>query len=294
MTPRAAAGAPPAPKPELPLAKRFPLRIVVADDNAINQKVAARILQQLGYQPALAANGREVLDLIERQPVDLVFMDVMMPELDGLEATQLLRKRQAEGGNGNFQSRIVVVAMTAHAMQGDREKCLASGMDDYLPKPVRPKEVRDMIERWGALTVAGPAEAQTQPVAVARLDKSEPPVDMSRVNEFTDGNTEMLCELMDIYFKQTLPQLSQLRAAIRENKADSVRRVAHSCAGASATLGMTGLVPRLRELEKLGASGTLTGAGEICENAAAELERIRHFLKAQPGLDGVIPDTISA
>jgi signal transduction histidine kinase/DNA-binding LytR/AlgR family response regulator len=292
LAPRAVAGEAAPPKPEVPLAERFPLRIVVADDNAINQKVAVRILQQLGYQPELAANGREVLDWIERQPVDLVFMDVMMPELDGLEATRLLRQRQTEGGHRHFQSRIVVVAMTAHAMQGDREKCLAAGMDDYLPKPVRPIHVREMIERWGGFTAA--AEARPQPVAVAKLDKSGPPVDLSRVNEFTDGNVQMMCELMDIYFKQTLPQLTQLREAIREGRADHVRRVAHSCAGASATLGMTGLVPCLRELEKLGASGTLTGAGEICENAAAELERIRQFLRAQPGLDAVIPDKISA
>ncbi len=127
----------------------LPLRILLVDDNAINQKVAVRILQQMGYRPEVAANGREALDAIERQPVDLIFMDVMMPEMDGMEATRHIRKRQMSGEHKNYQSHIIIVAMTAHAMQGDREKCLAAGMDDYLAKPIRPKDVRDMIVKWG-------------------------------------------------------------------------------------------------------------------------------------------------
>ena len=111
---------------------------------------------RFGYQPEVAANGREALDMLDRQPFDFIFMDVMMPEMDGLEATRLLRKRQMIGGYNNYQSRIIIVAMTAHAMQGDREKCIAAGMDDYLAKPVRPKDVRDMIERWGGKIMPEP------------------------------------------------------------------------------------------------------------------------------------------
>ena len=104
----------------------------------------------MGYQPEVAGNGREALGHAGRASrYDIIFMDVMMPEMDGLEATRMLRKRQITGGHPNYQSRIIIVAMTAHAMQGDREKCIAAGMDDYLAKPVRPKDVRDMIERWG-------------------------------------------------------------------------------------------------------------------------------------------------
>ena len=122
------------------------------DDNAINQKVAARILQQIGYQPDLAGNGREALDALEQKPYDLVFMDVMMPEMDGLEATRAIRERQKNSAaHPNFSSRITVIAMTAHAMQGDRENCLAAGMDDYLAKPIRPKDIRGMIEKWARL-----------------------------------------------------------------------------------------------------------------------------------------------
>jgi CheY-like chemotaxis protein len=213
-------------------------------------------------------------------------MDVMMPELDGLEATKLIRERQA-GGGGNCQSRITIIAMTAHAMQGDREKCIAAGMDDYLPKPVRPKDVREMIERWGGQMeiVLPPAVAATPAETTA-----EPPVDMVRMNDLTDGNADSLRELMEIFFTQTTSQFTQLRAAIAAGNADQVRRLAHSCAGASATLGMTRLVPLIRALEKLGASGTLTGAAEICENAAREFENIRAFLQARPETAGMIPN----
>ena len=149
LNPQAAVRPVEPPKTSSPLSEKFPLRILVVDDNTINQRVAVRILQQLGYEPEVAGNGREALDAIDGKPFDFILMDVMMPELDGIEATRLLRKRQTNPAYKNYQSRIIVVAVTAHAMQGDREKCLAAGMDDYLSKPVRPKDVREMIERWG-------------------------------------------------------------------------------------------------------------------------------------------------
>jgi signal transduction histidine kinase/HPt (histidine-containing phosphotransfer) domain-containing protein len=286
MSPRLPAAPVPAAKSDVLLAAQWPLRVLLVDDNAINQKVAMRILQQLGYKPEIAGNGREALEAIERQPFDLVFMDVMMPELDGHEATRLIRLRQMTGEHKNFQSRIIIVAMTAHAMQGDREKCIDAGMDDYLSKPIRPKDIRDMIEKWGGQATA--ASNAPTPATGTSTPAEEPPVDMGRMNDLTDGNLEGLRELVEMYFNQTQKQFGQLRVAIQTNNADQVRRVAHSCAGASATLGMTHLVPLLRQMEKLGASGTLTGVGQICENAAQEFERIREFLKARPDLAATI------
>jgi HPt (histidine-containing phosphotransfer) domain-containing protein len=107
------------------------------------------------------------------------------------------------------------------------------------------------------------------------------PVEMDRLNDLTDGNADSLRELVDLFFKQTSQQLAQLEAAVRANKADDVRRVAHSCVGASATLGMTRFVPLLRELEKQGASGTLTTAAQVYEEAAREFKLIQNFLAAQ-------------
>jgi CheY-like chemotaxis protein len=208
----------------------------------------------------------------------------MMPEMDGLEATRVIRERQKKGA-ANYHSNIVVVAMTAQAMQGDREKCLAAGMDDYLAKPIRPKDVRAIIERWGSQSVpAEPPVAPAPEVAAVAPVAEEPPVEMDRLNDLTDGSADSLRELVDLFFKQTAQQLAQLEAAARANKADDVRRVAHSCAGASATLGMIRLVPMFRDLEKQGASGTLTNATKVCENAVREFKVIQQYLATQPGL----------
>jgi CheY-like chemotaxis protein len=321
LSPKAAARQQPTSKPGQPLTERLPLRILLCDDNAINQKVASRILQSIGYQPDLAANGREALDALDKKSYDLIFMDVMMPEMDGLEATRAIRERQKDGvAHPNYQSRIVIVAMTAQAMQGDREKCLAAGMDDYLSKPVLPKDVRAIVERWGSqATPAAPAAPPPKadvpapvpppkadvpapapppkagapapvlalksdvpaPVPILASAGEEPPVEMDILNDLTDGDTDSLRELVDLFIKQTSQQLEQLEAAVRANKAEDVRRVAHSCAGASATLGMTRFVPLLRKLERQGASGMLTSATQVYEDTAREFKLIQSFLAAQ-------------
>jgi signal transduction histidine kinase/HPt (histidine-containing phosphotransfer) domain-containing protein len=296
LSPKAAVRQQPTLKPGQPLNERLPLSILLCDDNAINQKVAARILQSIGYQPDYAANGREALDALDKKPYDLIFMDVMMPEMDGLEATCAIRERQKDGvAHPNYQSRIIIVAMTAQAMQGDREKCLAAGMDDYLSKPILPKDIRAIVERWGSqATPAAPAAPALAPKADAPAPApavEELPVEMDILNDLTDGNADSIRELVDLFFKQTTQQLEQLEAAVRANKAEDVRRVAHSCAGASATLGMTRFVPLLRKLERQGASGTLTTATQIYEDAAREFKLIQNFLAEQ--LNSAAPSPVT-
>jgi len=273
------------------LAQRLPLRVLLCDDNAINQKVALRLLQQMGYRADLAANGVEALAALDRQQYDLIFMDVMMPEMGGLEATRLIRQRQQlKSKFPNYKSSIIVVAMTANAMQGDREKCLGAGMDDYIAKPVRIEDVRAIVERWGAAARASEAgiKLEMAPECTEVPEQKAPspgpireaPVDMARLLEFTDGSAENLRELVTLYLDQTSEQMEQLETAIGAGETTEVRRLAHSCAGASSTCGMRRLVPLLREMETQGMEGKLTTAAEIWEDANREFAQIRTFLEA--------------
>ena len=268
------------------LSERLPMRVLLCDDNAINQKVAVRLMQQMGYQPDLAGNGLEGLAALEQKPYDMIFMDVQMPEMDGLEATRIIRDRQRDKARfPTYQGSIIIIAMTASAMPGDRDKCIASGMDDYLAKPVRPEDMRSIIERWASAVAkpAAPTLSQTETATGAHdlgIDPHLPPVEMERLLDFSDGSVENLRELVTLYVKQTTEQLEQLTAAAQAGAAAEVRRLAHSCAGASATCGMVRIAPLLRELERQAEEKKLVNALELCNQANREFERIREFLDA--------------
>jgi len=267
------------------LAERLPLRILLCDDNAINQKVAVRLLSQMGYQPDLAGNGLEALAALEGRTYDVIFMDVQMPEMDGLEATRVIRERQNEKSRfPNYKGPITIIAMTASAMPGDRDKCLAAGMDDYLAKPIRPEDMRSVVERWASAAKSEPPTTSQTETATAMSDSNsesnQPPVEMDRLLDFSDGSLENLRELVTLYLKQTDEQLEQLAAAAAAGSAAEVRRLAHSCAGASSTCGMVRIVPLLRELERQGEEKKLVNAVELSRQAREEYERIRKFLDA--------------
>jgi two-component system sensor histidine kinase/response regulator len=131
------------------------LRVLPAEDNAVNQRLAVRLLEKRGHSVVVAGNGREALNALEKESFDLVFMDVQMPEMDGLEATAAIREREKVSGH-----RQAIIALTAHAMKGDREKCIAGGMDGYLTKPIRPQELDEILGEYVArrLVAVGPVE----------------------------------------------------------------------------------------------------------------------------------------
>ena len=289
---RKKAEAPLAPKADQPLAERLPLRILLCEDNAINQKVAARILKQLGYQTDIAANGREGLEALDRQHYDLVFMDLMMPEMDGLTATRAIRERQKDGAaHPNYNSRILIIAMTAHAQQTDREKlpCRRHGRLSGQARPPggRARRHRKMGSANPSGRRPGPRTRRTPPQPPPQAVPApvvEPPVEMSRLADLTEGNPESMRELIDMFYKQTEQQFKQIEDAMRANKSADVGHIAHSCKGASATLGMTRLAAVLLKLEKLGKSGALAGAEEFCAEARREYNDIQTFLAGHPAL----------
>jgi signal transduction histidine kinase/HPt (histidine-containing phosphotransfer) domain-containing protein len=267
------------------LAQRLPMHLLLADDNVVNQKVALRLFEQMGYHIDVAADGVEAIELARRQAYDMVFMDVQMPELDGLEATKQIRQleKQLE------RPACVIVAMTASAMLGDRERCLAAGMDDYLAKPVRPEAVQNALERWGPVALRKGSRsgstrlnvsetARPQSSTVSSSPSVEVPVDIERLTEMAGADPAGVRDLVDLYLTQTEGQLDALRTAVREGKAGDVERIAHKAAGASATCGITALVPSLRELETLGRGGNIQGASALMNRLESELCLVRNFL----------------
>jgi signal transduction histidine kinase/HPt (histidine-containing phosphotransfer) domain-containing protein len=281
------------------LAERLPLNVLLVDDNVINQKVASRLLQQMGYKADVTANGLEAIKALERKAYDVILMDVQMPVMDGLEATRQIRARQKDpAAHPNFARPIMIIAMTANAMHGDREKCVTAGMDEYVPKPVRPEALQAALEGFAPKLGLQPSsaaaktpshqpvaasEAPAQPVA-ASSTATLPPVDMSRLNEFSGGVADNLNELVTLYLKQTGEQLGQIQTALGQKDLATTSRVAHSCAGASATCGMMAIVPILRNLEQASGAGDAAASNRFGKEAAAEFERIKTYFQEHPPL----------
>jgi CheY-like chemotaxis protein len=256
------------------LGSRHPLRILVAEDNVVNQKLALRILEKLGYRADIAANGLEVLEALERQPYDLLLSDVQMPEMDGLEATRRILERWSEG------ERPWIVAMTAEAMQGDRERCLEAGMDDYLTKPIRVEELVAAIERTPDRGGAAAVSAAPSGDALAALDGSVDPAVLQRLIQSMGGDEAFVAEIIDEFLSDSLGLVASARAALETEDAAEVRRAAHTLKSNAATFGAHGLAERSRALEEASKDGVLVDGDELLASIAEELEVVRQELRA--------------
>jgi PAS domain S-box-containing protein len=270
---------PPAPKPSHPHTRPVTKGtqmvsnklILLAEDNIVNQKVAVRQLQKLGYRADAVANGREAVEALGRIAYDLVLMDCQMPEMDGYAATAEIRRREGAAKH------TPVVAMTANALEGDREKCLAAGMDDYVSKPVRPEELAAVLERLLADEAAGAEPDGATPEEVS------PPVDVERMRQMMGDDPEEVADILGVYLEQMSASLDRLVVAVESGDAAEVEMIAHNCVGVSATCGMSAVVAPLRELERMGRENRLAGAGRIGAQVGREYERVRLFLQERFG-----------
>ena len=237
-------------------------RLLLVEDSWINQRVALGMLEQLGYEADLAANGREALEAIERGAYAAVLLDCQMPEMDGFQMATELRRREAQSG----RPALPVIAMTASAMPADRERCLATGMNDHLAKPVRIAELSAKLERWVATSSAAeqvPTEVVLDPAALAEVARLRRP-----------GRPDLVNAIVQRFRDEAPGRVQALREAIDRGDAAAVRDYAHSLKGDSRRVGGTEVGQLCAEIEMLGRSGTLANASDLVTALGAAMERL--------------------
>jgi len=240
--------------------------ILLAEDNIVNQKVAVRQLAKLGYRADAVANGREAVEALTRIPYDLVLMDCQMPEMDGYEATTEIRRREGTAKH------TPIVAMTAHALSGDREKSIAAGMDDHITKPVKQEELARVLEIFFTNS------SEAVPAAEKSVAETPPPVDLERLHQALGDDPDEVSEILDVYREQMAESLIKLDAAIAGANAEEINLIAHNCAGTSANCGMIALVNPFHELERISRENQLMGAADLSAVVTLEFERVKLFL----------------
>jgi CheY-like chemotaxis protein len=265
-------------KGKQPLITRFSLReqvigsrslkILLAEDNLTNQKLATRLLEKRNHGVKVVANGREALEALDKDTYDLVLMDMQMPEMDGFEATAALRENEKSTGN-----RQPVVAMTALAMNGDRERCMAVGMDGYISKPIRPQELDELLDAYVAQKMS--TSAQSQPVVAVNGA-----LDVTQLLDRIDDDRSFLAELADVFRRDYPQNIEAIRSAIDAQNGDELRRSAHALKGALWNLSATRAATLAAELEGMGRSLDLSSAQSTLDILVSELPKVTRALES--------------
>ena len=259
------------------------LRVLLAEDNPINRKVAVQMLEKSGLRVAVAVSGREALEKLACETFDVVLMDVQMPEMDGLAATRAIR------ASGASYRDVPIIAMTAHALKGDREMCLEAGMNDYLAKPIRIQEVLARIAQWtGCRTEAGKVlEDGHDHDQSARFPA---PVDMALALEQTMGNRQLLESLLEEFAAMLKDQIPLMSEMASNGRAEELAKDAHRLKGAAANLYIEKVRHIAEQLEKMGKEGNPDGAGPLLDALKVELDRLQLFRRElDRGADGKLP-----
>ena len=253
------------------LADEVPIAIVVAEDHLINQKLIQRMLRGMGYEPTIVGTGLEVLKTLEGIPCDLVFMDVQMPDMDGLEATQ--RIRQLYGPHGGPR----IVAMTAFALAGDKEKCLKAGMDDYLSKPFSADQITSMIRKWGGKSSHRVSKSTN------RENETVPPSDTDiqlRLNELEqETERSFVKELIALFFEEAPANFHAMKRAQETGDTKTTEQLAHKLKGGCMNLGAKKLGSLFESVEKLAREDSKSISGSLLAEINQEFERTIEFLR---------------
>jgi signal transduction histidine kinase/DNA-binding NarL/FixJ family response regulator/HPt (histidine-containing phosphotransfer) domain-containing protein len=261
----------PEPTLDASLARRFPLRVLLADDNPINQKVGVSVLKKLGYRADVANNGVEVLRALEQKNYDVLFLDVQMPELDGLEATRQICERWPAG------KRPCIIAMTGNALIGDREKCLAAGMDDYITKPVRIGELQSALERWGPLKSKKADTAFLARAASLSVDSLLDQAILSELREMPPSNgVSMLRELIDLFLESAPKCLARI-----SQSADDPPQLAfhaHALKSMSLNLGAKRVIELSQKIEELARANTLADLPSVLRELDSAFNQTKNHL----------------
>src|SRR5436305_6504313 len=269
------------------LAQRLPLHILLAEDNTVNQKLAVRLLDRMGYRADVVANGLEVLEALQRQRYDVILMDVQMPEMDGLEASRAIHE------DWPIEERPRIVALTANAMQGDREECLAAGMDDYLTKPIQIQALQEALERvglWAPVhrrSTRRLSPVQTAPLTLETEKQAEfgpalDPTVLAELRQFQgEGEPDIVWELAEAFAFETPPLLETLRQAVASGQPEQLKRAAHNLKGSSNNLGARTMAALSAELEIIGKNGTVERAEELVTRLEQEYQRVCQALASE-------------
>ena len=259
-------------KTNVPAVEMDRLRILLAEDNPVNQKLAITLLQKRGHTVIPTGNGKEAIATLDRENVDLVLMDVQMPVMDGFEAIRSIRAKEQTTG-----AHIPIIALTAHAMKGDREKCLAVGADDYVSKPIRTSDLLAAMDRARTLKIqtAPKAIPSPQPPSAATAGDSAPRVfDIKDALERVEGDRDLLEEIVRIFTGECSSNMDAIRQALSAGDAPLLERLAHTIKGASANLSASAVSAAALKLEKLAAAGDLADAREWVDKLQHEIGRL--------------------
>jgi CheY-like chemotaxis protein len=256
-------------------ARGKPLKVLVAEDNTVNRKLAASILQRAGHNAILVTNGQEAVEAVERERFDVVLMDIQMPVMGGFEATRLIRELQAGSGR-----RTPVIAVTAHAMKGHREACFEAGMDGFVPKPIQSAKLLEMLDRLGTGSMPAMSEtvtadgSESEALDEVALGESEA-LDEVALMKLIGGDRKLAGELAELFLADLEPRVTEITAAVTQRDADRLRAGAHALRGSAGSLKAGIVSAAAGVLEAMGRSGELVGVQGALADLNSALASLR-------------------